>query len=489
MIRFTVKTISILLISLFIGIAITACDNDVPKDYTEHLTMWVSAKTTTVYDEWLDADIECMLVKFSPDSNWEPMNFGKIQGFSYEKGVEYELSVFRSTPIHGPGAGETFAYRLDRIISLTAKRAVVEGLEQYYTIPYEGGEIEAHFTSNMPCEIVKVLGNIYGNGVTLDKEAEGKYVIRFSAEENTGMGRVKSVTLRFQNGEMLTFGLWQNPRPFGQSEEFVLNDEGSLGYLLGEECYIGELTEITIKGHINANDAFYLKKIIDNAGSSLPQSERRISVNLANSGFSRDTQSYYSDCGICDLPIELLPTIHNNEVPKGIFNGNKYITDVRLPESISAIGNSAFSYCQLLKSVNIPSSCKKIYAYAFYDCSSLEEVEFPYIHNERGLPSVEKIEEAAFSGIGRLKSFVLPESLKSVATTALSFYVDKLFSLTEEPPVWDVPGNAGYVVGPKPDGCTLYVPYGCSEAYKASEKWSKFKIEEMPEDDWWEMIP
>ena len=57
-------------------------------------------------------------------------------------------------------------------------------------------------------------------------------------------------------------------------------------------------------------------------------------------------------------------------------------------------------------------------------------------------------------------------------------------SLTEEPPVWDVPRNAGYVVGPHPEECTLFVPFSFSEAYKISEKWGKFKIEEMPEDKW-----
>ena len=51
--------------------------------------------------------------------------------------------------------------------------------------------------------------------------------------------------------------------------------------------------------------------------------------------------------------------------------------------------------------------------------------------------------------------------------------------------MWEVPGNAGYVIGPKPDGCALFVPFRCSEAYKASEKWSQFKIEEMPEDEWY----
>ena len=107
-----------------------------------------------------------------------------------------------------------------------------------------------------------------------------------------------------------------------------------------------------------------------------------------------------------------------------------------------------------------------------------------YSH-EIALPQLHTISEGAFSNIGRLESFDLPESLRLVATTALSFYVDRLFCLTEEPPVWEVPGNAGYVIGPKPDGCTLFVPFGCSEAYKASEKWSQFKIEEMPEYVLW----
>lgn len=483
------KKIFTLIFGLVAAMCFTACSDDLPNDNTELITMWVSSETTTVYDEWLDADMECMLVKFSPAAEWEPMNLGRIQGFIYEKGVEYELSVYRTTPANGPSAGQTFTYRLDKIISQTDKRVVVEGLERYYTIPYEGGEIEAHFTSNMPCQITKVLGDNYGNGVTLEKEAEGMYVIRFSAEENTGMGRVKTVTLLFQNAEMLSFALWQNPRPFGKSEKFVLTEEGTLGYLLGDGSYLGNITDITIRGQLNANDAYYLKKIINKDGTSMDQSGRKISVNLAYSGFSSGIKSYYSDYGICDLPKEFLPVVFNNEVPKGVFTGNKYISEVRLPESIKAIGNSAFSHCPQLKKVNIPAACKKIYAYAFYSCTSLEEVEFPYIHNELGWPSFEKIEESAFSDIGRLKSFVLPESLKSVATTALSFYVDKLFSFTEEPPVWEIPGNAGYVVGPIPDGCTLYVPYGCSEAYKASEKWGKFKIEEMPEENWWEMIP
>ena len=125
-----IKKVLTLNFGLVAAMCFTACSDDIPKDNTELITIWISAETTTVYDEWLDADMECMLVKFSPDSEWEPMYLGMIQGFAYEKGVEYELRVYRSTQVNGPGAGVTFAYHLDKIISQTTKRVVVDGFEQ-----------------------------------------------------------------------------------------------------------------------------------------------------------------------------------------------------------------------------------------------------------------------------------------------------------------------------------------------------------------------
>lgn len=80
------KTILKLIICLITGVVITACDDDVPKDNTELITMWVSSETTTVYNEWLDADMECMLVKFSPAAEWEPMKLGESKGSFTRKG-------------------------------------------------------------------------------------------------------------------------------------------------------------------------------------------------------------------------------------------------------------------------------------------------------------------------------------------------------------------------------------------------------------------
>ena len=481
----------LILISMAACFFISACSNDEPKDTSELIHMWVSAQTTVTDNH--DTPIECMQVKYSLDGSWEPMLFGNIENFQYEKGVEYELSVIRTTLFNPPADGASFTYRLERIINHKVVSANMDGIKECIEIPSEGKNFDIDFTTNAPCEIVRITGDQFGEVNLLELYDTGfgnGYSLQLEIPQNTGMGRVKLLTLRFSNGDEKEIGIWQMPRTFTETETFELPYTGSLGYMIGtDQSNFGKIRNISIVGTINANDAYYLNRILESHRYQGYGEKPQYTVDLVQSGFADGENSKYGNCGICDVTSKYLPTVFSDEVPSGVFTSNKYLTEVVLPENIKAINPSAFSHCISLKKINIPSTCIEIGSYAFSSCTSLTNIEFPYISQDIELPHLQTIGDAAFSNIGRLKSFVLPESLKSVATTALSFYVDNLFSLTEEPPVWEVPGNTGYVIGPKPDGCTLYVPFGCSESYKASEKWSKFKIEEMPEDRWWEMIP
>ncbi len=470
--------------------------DDEPKDKTELITMWVSAETYTKY-QWGDDNekhpIECMQVKCSPDGKWETMIFGTIEGFEYEKGVEYELSVRRTTLFNPPADSSLYTYRLERIISHRIITANTYGLDNCIEIPAEGKVFDIDFTTNAPCKFLNADGSLFGQVELLELYDNGYvygYSLRLNIPENSGMGRVRCFTLLFNNGDEKKIAIWQMPRQFEASETFVLRGTGSLGYMIGrDQSNFGRIRNIAVVGCMNANDCYFLSKILNSHGYQGYGDKPKYIIDLSWSGFVAGDYSRYFDRDVCNVNKEYLPTVFTNDVPAGVFTSNNYVAQVELPENIESINPSAFSNCIALTKINIPASCIEIGSHAFHSCASLEEVVFPYISEDIDLPHFQKIGQAAFSGIGRLKSFVLPESLKTVETTALSFYVDKLFSLTEEPPVWDVPGNAGYVLGPKPDGCTLYVPYGCSEAYKASEKWGKFKIEEMPEENWWEMIP
>lgn len=483
---------------LFIAcVLLSGCNqNDEPKENSQIIRMWVSAQTTVTYlwgDDSGNEPIECMQVRFSPDGSWEPMLFGTIEYFEYEKGVEYELSVMRTNLPNPPADGSSFSYRLESIITYKVLFAHMTGIERCIEVPAEGKDFDIDFTTNAPCDIVRVTGEIFGELDLLELYDSGYgngYSLRLKIPQNSGFGRVKLLTLRFSNGDEKEIAIWQMPRAFTESETFELPDVGSLGYMIGKnESNFGRIRNIKIVGIMNANDAYYLNRILTSSGYQGYGDKPEYKIDLTHSGFTGGEKSMYKVCGICDVKSEYLPKVFSNEVPSAVFTSNKYLSEVILPSNIKAINPSAFSHCIALKRINIPSACLEIGSYAFDSCSSLTNVEFPYISQDIDLPHLQIIGEGAFSQIGRLESFVLPESLKSVATTALSFYVDKLFSLTEEPPVWDVPGNAGYVVAPLPDGCTLYVPFGCSEFYKVSEKWGKFKIEEMPEDRWWEMIP
>ncbi len=87
----------LILISIATCLILSACGDDDPKDIVRETRMEVSSETGVMYalfDDKQEHPIECMLVKTeeSPDQ-WVPMAFGTIEGFTYERGHEYYLSV------------------------------------------------------------------------------------------------------------------------------------------------------------------------------------------------------------------------------------------------------------------------------------------------------------------------------------------------------------------------------------------------------------
>lgn len=113
----------------------------------------------------------------------------------------------------------------------------------------------------------------------------------------------------------------------------------------------------------------------------------------------------------------------------------QYTENIRLPDSVTEIGDEAFSYCYALKELKLPENVRKIGKSAFMECKKLKRIEFPdkIERLSEGLCSYcEKLEEvkfgkntsiiepAAFENTN-LKNVKLPHSLQKIDFLAFAY--------------------------------------------------------------------
>ena len=160
------------------------------------------------------------------------------------------------------------------------------------------------------------------------------------------------------------------------------------------------------------------------------------------------------------------------------FNGCSGLTSVAIPNSVTTIGSLAFYGCSgLTKSefASIESLCN----ISFHDgyANPLLNAHHFFIDgqevNDLMIPnSVTSIGEWAFSGCSDLTSITIPNSVTSIEPSA--FYgcssLTSVACLAEE-----VPSTGNNVFYNVPQStATLYVPAGSVDAYKAAAQWKEF---------------
>ena len=116
------------------------------------------------------------------------------------------------------------------------------------------------------------------------------------------------------------------------------------------------------------------------------------------------------------------------------FSDCSSLSNIVIPDSVTAIGDSAFSGCSSLSNIVIPDSVTAIGDFAFSDCSSLPNIVIPN--------SVTRIGDYAFSFCSSLPNIVIPNSVTSIGDYAFE-YCSSLSNIVIPDSVTDI-GNRAF---------------------------------------------
>ena len=175
----------------------------------------------------------------------------------------------------------------------------------------------------------------------------------------------------------------------------------NIGYGAFKDCT--SLTSVTIGNSVTSIDTAF-------SGCDSLQS---IEVDGNNQHYKSMDGNLYTKDGKTLLKYAPGKTATTFTIPDGVtsignsaFSYCSALTSIAIPNSVTSIGNSAFSYCSSLTSIAIPKSVTSIGYDAFSGCTSLTSIEIPN--------SVTSIGNYAFYDCSSLTSVVIPDSVTSI---------------------------------------------------------------------------
>ena len=229
-----------------------------------------------------------------------------------------------------------------------------------------------------------------------------------------------------------------------------LDEAGTLPYKISANEK-NLITNLKIVGKINGTDLKFIREMAgrdfnggktDGKLSILDLSEAKIVAG--GDAYVRYGDNYYTS---------------NDKLGDWAFYGCSGLTSLTIPSGVTSIGDKAFRGCSRLTSLTIPSGVTSIGDWAFSGCSGLTSLPIP--------SSVTSIGNYAFYGCSGLTSMTIPSGVTSIGNDA--FYgcsgLTSIYVYPENLPELE----SGIFSGCNAQNCTVYVPKGTYDDYKASE--------------------
>ena len=246
---------------------------------------------------------------------------------------------------------------------------------------------------------------LYVNG-TLIKNLEIPSSVK-SIGDRTFSGCKSLTTLTIPNS-VTSIGDYAFSYCSGLTSVTIPNSVTSIGYEAFEGC--SGLTSITIPSSVTSIGSYAFEGCSGLTSVTIPKSVTSIGYEAfkACSGLTsiivNNGNTKYDSRNNCNAIIEkssntLKAGCKNTIIPNSVtsignyaFSGCSGLTSITIPNSVMSIGWEAFSGCSGLTSITIPNSVTSIGSFAFSFCSGLTSITIPN--------SVTSIGQDAFSGTG-----------------------------------------------------------------------------------------
>lgn len=149
-----------------------------------------------------------------------------------------------------------------------------------------------------------------------------------------------------------------------------------------------------------------------------------------------------------------------------VFNGCQQLQKVTLPPTLRTIGSSTFQNCTALSGMVVPEAVTSIDNNAFSGCSALSSITLP--------ETLTKIGSYAFSGCSALTELTIPSSVEDFSYSTLQNCSGLLTVKCKAivPPL----ATGSFTGGMDLNHCTLYIAPFTIDAYRDAQYWNEFYI-------------
>jgi len=185
----------------------------------------------------------------------------------------------------------------------------------------------------------------------------------------------------------------------------IPNSITSIGNYAFNSC--SSLTSITIPNSVTSIGNFVLGGC-SSLASIFVEANNAVydSRNNCNGIIETSTNTLIAGCSTTTIPNSV------TSIGNSAFSGCSSLTSITIPNSVTSIGPNAFNSCSFLTSITIPNSVTSIGNMAFYECYSLTSITIPN--------SVTSIGPNAFTDCSSLASITIPNSVTFIGGFAFS---------------------------------------------------------------------